>query len=319
MSTIYIPAVSGGCAGFVQSLVSSPLDNIRLVLQNRSSQSWPGWLGVLRESIFPHFVHPFHHVGQPEEQRTVDHKANVRQRWRAIRRWGSRGWSNMVLSSTRDVLGFAAFFTIFEAGRAVALRFRSFIDSYASWVPTRLSQTIQAICICLGGTVAGMGFGIISRPFDIARGFIWEARMEWAKRWQEYNMSRTSGDAEAQRAAAQPGAAPSRKLPGALSTLARFVRAEGVTTLIGFPQRPPATPHTAQYKLVNHPALGGSLQSDAGGHDIHRNQRRAQTERVQMGWRSLSKGQLVRRVFTIVPPYTLGFLAWAITSGDLSM
>lgn len=126
--------------------------------------------------------------------------------------------------------------------------------------------------------------------------------MEWARQWQEYNQERSK--AEAERKTRTPR--PPRQLPGALTILRDYVHREGVGTLIGYPRRPPEMPHPAQYKLTNHPALGGNVTGDQGGHDFLKNTRR-----------SLPAKGFARTVLTFVPPYTIGFLAWAITSGDL--
>lgn len=154
VSSGWIPAISGGVAGFVQSIVSSPLDNIRLVLQNRAEQAWPGWAGVFREAIFPTFIHPFHLAQGTRSPTSPSAATNVRRRWKSLRRWAARGWSNIVLSSTRDVLGFALFFTVFERGRDVALKVRTAVDK--RWSPPQsVSRAIQALCIIFGGTLAG--------------------------------------------------------------------------------------------------------------------------------------------------------------------
>lgn len=130
--------------------------------------------------------------------------------------------------------------------------------------------------------------------------------MEWAKQWQDYNAEHASPNRSSSSPRSSSPPAPPTRLPGAWKILRRFVREEGVTTLVGFPKRPPVVPHAAQFKITNHPALGGQVTGDQGGNEFLRNTRRNPQMKT-----------LARRVLTFVPPYTLGFLAWAIMSGDL--
>lgn len=139
----------------------------------------------------------------------------------------------------------------------------------------------------------------MSHAFELKT--VFQVRMDWAKQWQTYNAEQAANPSS------KTTARPPTQLPGAVSILRRFVRKEGITTLIGFPRRPPVVPHTAKFKLSNHPALGGSVTGDQGGNEIKKTARKAPQVRASV----------LRRIFTIVPPYTIGFLAWAITSGDL--
>lgn len=68
-----------------------------------------------------------------------------------------------------SALGFATFFSVFEAGRQVARNARKFLSrnnvlTEREW----FARTVQAVIIICGGSLAGLMYGIIGRPFDVS-------------------------------------------------------------------------------------------------------------------------------------------------------
>lgn len=96
----------------------------------------------------------------------------------------------------KDAVAFGLFFTVFELGRDFAR------DAGLAWdgrsareerdratdgredgerrKRSRGSLVVQSFLILLAGGMAGWTFGLVSRPFERARGAIWEGRARWA-------------------------------------------------------------------------------------------------------------------------------------------
>jgi len=189
-SPLLTPAIAGFLAGSAQSCISSPLDNIRFVIneQTHSKRPWPGWISVLKSAARPSFLLP------------VNHPADSTFTFaRSLKRFASRGWSMFSLTFCRDSLGFMCFFSVFEAGRTLARNLRNQLAKYnifsdRLWIP----RTLQAICIICFGGVAGLAYGTIGRPFDVARAVIWESRVSWAKKLE--NLSFPTQDSKCTKA-----------------------------------------------------------------------------------------------------------------------
>lgn len=189
-----VPALAGGIAGAAQSLVSAPLDNIRLLLlqkrrKDAASSSkvarFTGWLPLMKEALLPPFL-----------KTTASDVANLSNSAR-LRLWASRGWSLTTLSILKDSVGFAAFFALFEVGRTVGRQIGSIVDdAFRRFFPTWkeddeagrakarswTGRIVQGVVIVLSGATAGWAYGVVAEPFEVMRQTIWETRMDWAER-----------------------------------------------------------------------------------------------------------------------------------------
>lgn len=155
-SPLWIVTVSGGVAGAAQCLISAPLDNVRKVLSHPPALAHPrharsprpfSWTAILRAAILPFAPTEHQHqrmmgkVNQSLTQSAPQSDASVSvsvsgsgkgiapkpsvtksSRWNqylSAWRGGAHG-AGLVLSMTRDSIGFASFFAVFEVSRRVA-------------------------------------------------------------------------------------------------------------------------------------------------------------------------------------------------------
>lgn len=195
VSQYYIPFISGATAGAAQSIVSSPLDNIRAVLASRSAKpdtvEWKGWRHIAVEALFPKWLT----TTIPFKQSPV----------RFVLNWFKSTWSLFQFTLLRDSLGFAVFFSIFELSRSLAKRAGRAVDRFQANLKKRsqalginldldamlendmiprgwTGRVVQAFVIVMTGIFAGIGYGIVSRPFDHARTVVWNGLEEWSRR-----------------------------------------------------------------------------------------------------------------------------------------
>jgi len=118
------------------------------------------------------------------------------------------------------------FFTIFEGSRTLAKRAGKAVDRLQVQVEGRSrsigvdlerllennmldrgwpGRVVQALVIVLCGVFAGVGYGLVGRPFDKARTIIWNGLEDWAKeRRQE---AKEAEEREVQRSAVRDNAA----------------------------------------------------------------------------------------------------------------
>lgn len=191
----YIPFISGAIAGAAQSLISSPLDNVRAVLAARSANpktvEWKGWRHVAVEALFPKWL-----------TTTIPFKESP---FRFILYWFRSTGSLFQFTLLRDSLGFAVFFSIFELSRSLAKRAGKAVDRFQAKLKKRTQdfgfsididgmlendlvprgwtgRVVQAFVIVMTGIFAGVGYGIVGRPFDKARTVVWNGLEEWSRR-----------------------------------------------------------------------------------------------------------------------------------------
>ncbi|GAA5836569.1 hypothetical protein JCM9279_000427 [Rhodotorula babjevae] len=145
---VVVPFLSGSTAGAVQSLLSAPLDNARLLLVRRQrylrlahaqhgdarnlrlrrsrlkgssagvlgGTPFSSWYTLIRDSVFQ----PARGTVSVElggSSTAAAARATARERLEQGRRWARRGWSLFSLSLAKDSLGFGVFFVVFEVGR----------------------------------------------------------------------------------------------------------------------------------------------------------------------------------------------------------
>lgn len=191
----YIPFISGATAGAAQSLISSPLDNVRAVLAARSAKpstvEWKGWRHVAVEALFPKWL-----------TTTIPFKESP---FRFVLYWFRSTGSLFQFTLLRDSLGFAVFFSIFELSRSLAKRAGKAVDRFQANLRKRTQaigfdfdldamlendlaprgwtgRVVQAFVIVMTGIFAGIGYGIVGRPFDRARTIVWIGLEEWSRR-----------------------------------------------------------------------------------------------------------------------------------------
>lgn len=216
-----IPFIAGSVAGAAQSLISAPLDNARLLLLRRqrllrqftrtshsrlarhhalaASKPFRGWWELLRDAVV-HSPSASPLAGTPSEI-ALSPEARRKVAMTRARDWARRGWSLWGLSLSKDAVSFGVFFSIFEWGRKVARGVGLLYDGIseadyaveegeddfawdtAAFRPKRskASLALQGFLILVAGGLAGFSFSVVARPFERARGAIWEGRARWAE------------------------------------------------------------------------------------------------------------------------------------------
>ncbi|KNZ45832.1 hypothetical protein VP01_776g4 [Puccinia sorghi] len=181
-----VPALAGGLAGIAQSLISNPLDNLRLLQVTAAHKHFKGWIPLLKQVMLPLSF--------------TASCANLEPSERA-RLWASRGWGMVGLSVVKDCLGFATFFTIFQIGRDWGRRLGSTVDRSMHIVSSQCPEEdgevvgdrgwtgriLQSCVIVLSGATAGWAYGIVAEPFETLRRSLWLARLQWAAIHHPYN------------------------------------------------------------------------------------------------------------------------------------
>lgn len=215
MSPYAVPFISGAVAGAAQSIISSPLDNVRALLAASSKRTgpreWRGWRHVAFQALFP-----------PWLTDTTSLKMNPVL---FLSNWMKSSWTLFFFTLMRDALGFATFFSVFELSRTLAKRAGKAIDRFQAQVSSTTRRIgldldamlendvlprgwpgrfVQGIVIVSFGVFAGIGYGIVGRPFDKARSTIWNGLDRWARQ-------KAQAQAEQERQAAKAAATTTEK------------------------------------------------------------------------------------------------------------
>ncbi|KAA1112369.1 hypothetical protein PGTUg99_012523 [Puccinia graminis f. sp. tritici] len=185
-----VPALAGSAAGAAQSLISAPLDNLRLLQVSQSNSGigssasstkvhFKGWIPLLKQVMLPLSLN-----SHPTSSSTDSERFKL---------WAGRGWGMLGLSVVKDSLGFASFFTIFQIGRDLGKRLANSVDRsiHIVWTGSQDDQEfvgargwtgriLQSCVIVLSGATAGWAYGIIAEPFETLRRALWQARLDWA-------------------------------------------------------------------------------------------------------------------------------------------
>ena len=214
-STLLIPFLSGGVAGAAQSVISTPLDNARILLLQRQrllaqarapassgkARAWArarlhmaangsvpftGWLHLLRDAVFrPGAVG----LVSPAALGSGTASAAPLARARAMAR---NGYTAMGLVALKDGVAFGAFFLVFSLGRRLARSVGLTYDGLAETADDAEAEDekrrrspsgiiLQSFLILVSGGVAGWVFSLVARPFDRVRAAILEGQEEWAR------------------------------------------------------------------------------------------------------------------------------------------
>lgn len=135
----------------------------------------------------------------------------------------------------RDSLGFAVFFSIFELSRTLAKRAGKAVDRFQANLKKRTQaigfsidldamlendlvprgwtgRVVQAVVIVMTGIFAGVGYGIVGRPFDRARTVVWNGLEEWSRRTKRQAAERSHKD-EHEQDGNKDGVRPAAKSP----------------------------------------------------------------------------------------------------------
>lgn len=363
------PFVAGACAGTAQAIISSPLDNVRMLMARRAVRVCPlsgdrdqlifsssaqtegagkfGWLTIMKEALFPVFI-----VGQPAGE-----QGSRFGQLRALKRWATRGWSLYALSvrsrpphlfDNAQTQGYSS-----PATRSDSPCFSGSLRWVENMRNERASQSIKrsrarhgrrgssgrrkrsadgedglarrlrrrfswsAVSLLVLRTASSAEYARLfsvrevmlkqRQPFDVARREIWQGRMNWAK---DHNigspstppikpadatplrsrLQRIFGSSFLKRRSTPKASLPD--LPSARSLLREAIRRDGAARFFHRTDR-------NRTRLDSHPALGGTSVYGKSS---------APTVASRLG-----------KVFTVVPPYALGLLVYAVVSGDLTV
>ncbi|GLB35085.1 putative CHORD [Lyophyllum shimeji] len=163
--------LSGGVAGGVQALLAAPAENVRIVLEGGSGST--SWSNAWKE------------VFQGTQSRSVSRQGDIED-IRQLRGWmkevgdmAGRGWNGWGWGMGKDICGFAAFFSIFEITRRIALQVKDISQNYFKHsgdesgrekiVGHQLPRVLHGVTLVSGGVIAGLAYEAISVPWDVAR------------------------------------------------------------------------------------------------------------------------------------------------------
>ncbi|KAJ7074272.1 hypothetical protein C8F01DRAFT_1099903 [Mycena amicta] len=226
-------ACAGAIAGGAQALVSAPAENVRLLIEGGTSQnSWShAWKEVFRGTA----------TKSSSRHEAIEEARQLRRWMNEVGQMAGRGWDGLGYTLGKDIIGFAAFFAIFEVTRRMALQVRVYArdasrsDAVASSRNTAynsaLPQFLYGLTLVTGGVVAGLSYEVIGRPWDASRHAIRVHRLTSAERRSPIavvsHKIREEGffclfrDAVSANASTSSSHAGYRRMYGVLRTLAR--------------------------------------------------------------------------------------------------
>lgn len=207
-NTLALPFLSGGVAGMIQSIISTPLDNAKLVLLQRqtylrsltsatkSRTSTTTFPYTTWRSLLNIIIHPLTPLSTIPTSSPNLFAGTLKTRYQFRSAYNSFG-----LSMMKDSLSFAVFFTVFESGRTVsrslALKYDGLTEadlrissgevtpSTSTSKRSKSSLILQSLGILIFGGIAGWCVGFIGRPFDRIREIIWASRNLVGEKEQE--------------------------------------------------------------------------------------------------------------------------------------
>ncbi|RDB20947.1 Cysteine and histidine-rich domain-containing protein [Hypsizygus marmoreus] len=163
--------LAGGVAGGAQALAAAPAENVRILLEGGSGgSSWSkAWQEVFRGT----------RSASVSKQKDLEEIRRLRGWMREVGDMAGRGWDGWGWGLGKDICGFAAFFSIFEVTRRVALQYKSMSQhplttsdetvDQGRGVKHQLSRVVHGLTLITGGVIAGLAYETISRPWDVAR------------------------------------------------------------------------------------------------------------------------------------------------------
>jgi hypothetical protein len=193
-------ALAGGMAGAAQACAAAPVENVRLIIEGRSSQV--GWSHAWKEVFLRSDL-----SSSSSKQESIQKAREIRDWMKDIRDMAGRGWEGWGWGLAKDTcgeevlcglstlyvltgsfaLGFAVFFTIFEITRQSAVWTRTRSESLVSdlyserkevqTLKRHAPKAIHGITLVAGGVAAGVAYEVCSRPWDSARRAVYVDRV----------------------------------------------------------------------------------------------------------------------------------------------
>lgn len=178
--------MAGAASGAVQSVAGAPAENVRLILEGgihgNQQAGHAGWRQAWKE-VF---------LGTESFRPHLSHK-EARREARAVRLWmkevtgmAGRGWDGWAWGCGKDVLGFSLFFAVFDISRRTALHVRSTVEERQRSLHPELMRELDrqhkstsamrvahGITLVSGGVIAGVGYELIGRPFDVMKQLVY--------------------------------------------------------------------------------------------------------------------------------------------------
>jgi len=163
--TTLVAAISGGIAGGVQAIIAAPAENVRILLEGGTLHN--GWRNIWRD-VFR----------GTESDRMTTREAREAQAWlHEVRGMVGRGWEGWRLGVAKDIVGFGAFFALFDVSRRTANSVGRSIspDSpHVEEIDRRMKlasygRIVHGTLMVTGGVVAGLVYEFIGRPFEVMR------------------------------------------------------------------------------------------------------------------------------------------------------
>jgi len=167
-----VSALSGAVAGGVQSLAAAPVENVRLVIEGGTGRGWShAWKEVFRNTAARAPI---------KQEANVKDARDVRAWMRDVKGMAGRGWDGWGWGCAKDMLGFAAFFAIFDVTRRfaqvnktvaedVTLVASSFLKEPLESANRHFPRVVHGVTLVGGGVVAGVCYEMLGRPWDAAR------------------------------------------------------------------------------------------------------------------------------------------------------
>lgn len=162
---------AGGVAGGVQALLAAPAENVRIVLEGGSGGTF--WSNTWKE------VFQGTKLRSVSRQKDIEDIRQLRGWMKEVRDMAGCGWNGWGWGLGKDICGFAAFFSIFEITRRVALQVNDMSQNYfeqsddesdrGEIVGLRFSRVFHGVTLITGGVIAGLAYEAISLPWDVAR------------------------------------------------------------------------------------------------------------------------------------------------------
>ncbi|KAG8828945.1 hypothetical protein FRC17_007290 [Serendipita sp. 399] len=222
---IIIAASSGAIAGGCQSIAAAPAENVRLILEGHAKDPVHALLTKPEHSAHSGWLNAWKQVFQGNEP--VAH-ASTREEVRELNKWISevkgmagRGWDGWAWGCSKDMCGFALFFSLFELSRKVATEVAYLsvdeLERLKASLPnarppsdrtrTSTARIAQGVTLVAGGVIAGLGYEMVCRPFDHARRAVYLDDMHRGAEQQGVSGSSSSSTAAGTRRVISPSRA----------------------------------------------------------------------------------------------------------------
>ncbi|GAA95399.1 uncharacterized protein L969DRAFT_85077 [Mixia osmundae IAM 14324] len=324
MSSYVLPFAAGATAGLAQGLVSSPLDNLRVLATSAADPTrrkrWPGWLGMIKDALIPVWVR--------------NERGKIK--WSIF---ATRGTSLLGLTVLRDAIGFAFFFGLFDYARRGGRYMGTMIDRFLSSAQdarTTASRVVQATVIIVGGGAAAFVYNLLGKPIDQARSVVFAGRTQWHEAFLRQH-ARARAARKPIRAARRryrsrlpfhprlsyaPLAVPrivSEEMPSAWHLIRAAVRRKGWRSFVSpveararITGRDRSRTRAQQIARLKSGPLASGDHPALGGPEVY--SIRHKTSQIVLG----RLANAATRMFRYVNPTALGLLVFAATSGDLS-